>query len=599
MRPFELLPMPMPADFDPSVDTPDFFYENFLKHFIPDMIRMMNVGLTIDDAAVDDLRKVIDEVLRTVEDRLKVNPLIIQFQQFRLPAAQQAHAAKATEAVRTVDHYMKEFKSSDILHRTWVVNTHLRTLGKSKDVRDKWTIANLKKYNIWCKDLLLQGICQKRTFTNENKAVLAGMKALAEFKVLLWNKPRYERAAEPVPVDSFNPGSNKQMREFFAMMKIPPLAFSKDTGEASWGRDQLVELKDQGAEGHLLVMLDACIDYSFSAIIKNNFIKAFDSFTIDGVLHGNIRLFGAKSCRNTSNSPNLLNAPSTRSIYAKPLKRCFKSPDGYVIYTADLKALEDRVIANLSGDQNKLNIFLEGIDGHSLNSCIYYADEIQKIMGVNTNNVKYVKEFYRLVEEEKNKTLDGIRFKSKAPTFKLAYGGFPDADKGGVITQEIFDNYHNVLYPGITKYRENYVLPTTRKNGYIHLGLGCKMYSSDPELNIRTLNNATVQFWSILTLIAINEFNYRIDEAGLDDEVKVISTIYDSIYTQVIEDPEIIMWVNNNLIPIMCMEYLQDEVIHNEASGEIGYNWADLHRIRNNATCNEIKKIIKLLSKTS
>lgn len=126
--------------------------------------------------------------------------------------------------------------------------------------------------------------------------------------------------------------------------------------------------------------------------------------------------------RNTSNSPNLLNTPSTKSIYAKPLKKCFKAPEGMLIYAIDLSALEDRVIANLSGDVNKSNIFLKGLDGHSLNACGYFPEEIAKIMGDNIDNVKYVKEFFNRVDAG-DKILDGIRFRSKAPTFKLALTG--------------------------------------------------------------------------------------------------------------------------------------------------------------------------------
>ncbi len=595
MRPYELLPMPFPQDHDPGEEDPGFFYNNFIKHFIPDMIQMMDTGLAIDNDAVEELRKTVDEVLLGVEKSLADNDLIKQFQTARLPYAQKKHAEKCTAAIRDLDYYLKPFKESDVLHRTWVVNTYLRKLHKSKHCEDKWTLKDLKKFNIFLNDPFVAAICEKRRFT-ENLDVQHGMVALAEYKLELWNRPRYENAEKPVDLPPFNPGSSKQMKEFFEMAKVAPYAFSKDTGEASWGRDQL-ELAQKDTLDPLCSLsyaLQAMIDYSSSSIIKTNFLKAFDKFTVDGVLHGNIKLFGAKSVRNTSNSPNLLNAPSTGSIYAKPLKRCFRAPDGKVIYTADLGALEDRVIANVSDDTNKCNIFLEGLDGHSLNACGYFPDQIAKIMGPNKDNVKYVKEFKRLVDEGDLK-LEKIRQTSKAPTFKLAYGGYPDDDKGGVITQDIFDNYHNTLYPGITDYRENYVLPATQSQGYIHLGLGCRLYSNDARGHIRSLNNATVQFWSILTLIAINEFNHRIREEGLQEHVQVTSSIYDSIYTQNTADPEIIKWVNDNLIELMCVQYLEDEKIHNVAQGEIGPTWAELTKVPNNASAAEIAAIMETI----
>ncbi len=590
MRPIEHLPIPFPAEYDPG---PEWFYENIAKHLIPDMLDLMNVGLHIDHNAVEDLRRVIDEVLDSVDKRLSESSLIQQFQEYRLPAAQKAHAEKCTQAVRTYEYYLKQYKPGDMLHRTWVVNTYLRHLRRDKDVRDKWALADLKKYNIFLKDPLVKSIIEKRPLSS-NKHVIAGMRALAEYKAELWNRPREEKAKEPVDLQPFNPNSDKQIKEFFEMLEVEPLAFSQKTGDASWGRKQLSELMSSTTDPELIFVLEAFIDNSFSAIIKNNFIKAFDTFTIDGVLHGNIKLFGAKSFRPTSNSPNLLNAPSTGSIYAKPLKRCFIAPDGRIIYTADLSALEDRVIANVSKDKNKCNIFLEGLDGHSLNACGYFRSDVIKELGEHTDDVVLVKDFMAAVDAG-NKILAAIRQNSKAPTFKLAYGGFPDSDKGGVITQEIFDNYHEVLYPGVTEYRENYVRKTAEKQGYIHLGLGCRIYSNDPFSHIRTLHNATIQFWSILTLIAINEFNYRIKEAQLQKEVQVCSTIYDSIYNYVVKDAEIVKWVNDNLIEVMTVQYLQDEIIHNEAEGEIGNNWADLHKIKNNSSVEEIQEVLNEL----
>lgn len=589
-RPIEHLPIPFPKDYDPG---PEFFYENFVKAFIPDMIEMMNVGLFIDQEAVEKLRVTIDKVLEDVSKRLEANPLIQQFRQSLLPKAQKEYEEKCTQSVRDYTYYLKDYKPGDITHRTWVINTYLKHIGRPQDIKEKWSVADTKKINIFLKDPFIDQVIAKRHFT-DNRHVKEGMKALAKRKAELWNKPRYEKAEKKVDLPLFNPGSSTQIKKFMEMLDIPPKAFSPDTGEASWQRKHLEILKEESSDEELIKVLDALIDYSFGGIIKSNFLKAFDTFTIDGVLHGNIRLFGAKSFRNTSDKPNLLNAPSTGSIYAKPLKRCFISPKDYFIYTADLSALEDRVIANLSGDTNKCNIFLEGLDGHSLNACGYFTSQIEKHLHLDYSQgtTQFVKAFMSAVDK-KDKIICDLRQDSKAPTFKLAYGGYPDAHKGGVITQEIFDNYHNILYSGITKYREEYVLPTAREQGYLHLGLGCRINTSDADSHIRTLNNATIQFWSILTLIAINELNHRIREEKLTDYIKVCSTIYDSIYSYVYEDPEIIKWLNDNLIELMCTQYLEDEIVHNEAEGEIGLNWADLTKIPNNASVEEITEIIK------
>ena len=59
----------------------------------------------------------------------------------------------------------------------------------------------------------------------------------------------------------------------------------------------------------------------------------------------------------------MLNAPSSNSNFSGPIKKCFKAPKGYIVAAIDFAALEDRVVANLSEDENKLNLFLKGVDG--------------------------------------------------------------------------------------------------------------------------------------------------------------------------------------------------------------------------------------------
>jgi DNA polymerase-1 len=90
-------------------------------------------------------------------------------------------------------------------------------------------------------------------------------------------------------------------------------------------------------------VLKALIELNKVSKILSSFIPVFLDKTIEKAdkhyLHGFFNLGGTVSGRLSSNGPNLQQIPSTGSIYAKPIKKCFKSPKGWLLCGADFNAL--------------------------------------------------------------------------------------------------------------------------------------------------------------------------------------------------------------------------------------------------------------------
>jgi len=90
-------------------------------------------------------------------------------------------------------------------------------------------------------------------------------------------------------------------------------------------------------------VLKALIELNKVSKILDSFIPNFLNKTIskkDKVyLHGGFNPTGTVSGRMSSSGPNLQQLPSTGSIYAKPIKKCFQAPAGWLMVGADFNAL--------------------------------------------------------------------------------------------------------------------------------------------------------------------------------------------------------------------------------------------------------------------
>jgi hypothetical protein len=164
----------------------------------------------------------------------------------------------------------------------------------------KWTVKDVKPLAENYHEL--KRLIRKKTDPSYPIAKEA-MRRLAHDKSAIYNKSYYDKIEDITYaniMEPFNPNSSVQKKEFFEWLEVEPLAYSKDTGEASWGRDQVEELLKTETDPDLQELYQALVDHSFAAIVRQNFINAFYKYTIlheDGVhrLHGNYRLLGAKT----------------------------------------------------------------------------------------------------------------------------------------------------------------------------------------------------------------------------------------------------------------------------------------------------------------
>ena len=174
----------------------------------------------------------------------------------------------------------------------------------------------------------------------------------------------------------FNPSSHIQLAKLlFETLELPILDKTK-SGAPSTSSDVLKDLENYTIDEDILDLLKFVRDLSEVEKINGTFIKAF--MQEKDFLHGNLKLGGTQSGRLASNSPNLTNLPAHGSM-GKLVKSCIEAPEGWLFAGADFSALEERIGAILSQDPNRIKVYTDGMDGHSMRTYKYFADQMPDI----------------------------------------------------------------------------------------------------------------------------------------------------------------------------------------------------------------------------
>jgi len=242
--PYDLLPIK-----NPSTEAPDrtYFYENVVRHLIPDIIDMEANGIPIDLSKVQELETVLDNVLDKVRDELETNTVMLEFLKTVAGATRKAKVEELKNKKKDIDEFIKPFDIGNKVHRTYVVNAYLRKIYSQMNIEmDDWSIKDLKKLLSIISSTFIENILQKKVDTWMLRHIDAGMEDLAQEKANIYNKNRVEskisELSEEKLIKSFNPNSPLQVQQFFSYYGIDSEKKTK-TGNPSYDRDELERLQ--------------------------------------------------------------------------------------------------------------------------------------------------------------------------------------------------------------------------------------------------------------------------------------------------------------------------------------------------------------------
>jgi len=400
----------------------------------------------------------------------------------------------------------------------------------------------------------------------------------------------------------FNPSSHLQLSTLLFDSLCLPILDKTKSGAPATGGDVLKDLANHTTDEDILDLLKFIRDLSEVSKINGTFIKAF--LQEEDFLHGNLKLGGTQSGRLASNSPNLTNLPAHGPM-GKLVKSCIVAPDGWLFAGADFSALEERIGAILSKDPERIKVYTDGYDGHSLRAQTYFADQMPDIDPTNVASINSIKDKY-----------PELRRRSKGPTFALQYMGTAytlHKRTGFPMDQAIkIEKAFHKLYKVSQEFNEHNKR-FMEEHGYVECAFGLKLRTPiisqcvlgnsktphEADKEARSANNAITQSWGMLLNRAMNATNTRIEEAGYSTDILPCNMIHDAGYFLVKEEPECVKFLNDVLIEEM--EWNDDDVIRSthvpmKASLEVGKSWDKLTQLNNNATLEEIIDVFPVLT---
>ena len=388
----------------------------------------------------------------------------------------------------------------------------------------------------------------------EEAGFLVDKKGIADFgNTLLLQMQSEEEEIYRLAGKKLNLNSPKQLGTLlFEELKLTAPGIRKTKSGYSTNAETLEKLR--GTDPIISLILDYRQLSKLHSTYTEGLLKVADE---KGRVHTTFTQTVTATGRLSSVEPNLQNIP-VRTELGRELRRFFVAPQGKKLIDADYSQIELRLLACISGDQNMINAFQNGVDIHTVTA--------SQVFGVPPEAVT-----------------PEMRKSAKAVNFGIVYGisAFSLSEDLGVTRAEADDYIKSYFrtYPGIERYLSETV-ERAKREGYVTTLSGRRR--SIPELTSgkgmlkkfgeRVAMNSPIQGTAAdIIKKAMIRVDRALQKAALD--ARLILQVHDEL---VFEAPDNEVEQATAIIK-GCMEKVVDLGVPFNAEAGSGDNWAAAH----------------------
>lgn len=290
-------------------------------------------------------------------------------------------------------------------------------------------------------DMELNGVCLDTDSLKETERIFKERMA------------HYEQHAYELAGETFNISSPRQVGDIlFGKMQLLDKPKKTRTGQYVTSEEVLLQLRDK------VPIVDDILNYRGLKKLLGTYVEALPLLINKrtGHIHTSFNQAVTATGRLSSSDPNLQNIP-VRDDDGKEIRKCFVPEPGCLFFSADYSQIELRIMAHLSGDENMIEAFREGLDIHRATAAKIWKEPLDEVT-------------------------DAQRKKAKQANFGIIYGitAFGLAQRMGIPNGEarqLIQDYF-ATFPKVHAFMEN-AITTAREKKYAETMFGRRRYLPD------------------------------------------------------------------------------------------------------------------------